>query len=424
MRIDSGGVAMPNILRNVSALTIAQMLYRGVSLVLAIALARYLGVSDQGTYGLIMNYVAVFGAITDLGIANLVIRDMNQRAENAVELVNSYLTLLVSVNTVLYVGSIIIAFASGYSDDVVIGIAWAGLGTLFGGVSAGYYAVLAGKERMKRIAVIQVLITLTIASGFVLVMLLGGRVVPMTIVATAAGVITLVLHAIPARRLVEGIRIRVQFERAYTLLKRGIPFALHVGSYIVLTKIDVVILDALKDTASVGVYTAAARLTYPLTLLSMVTAVAIFPVVSRTVNEERQIAFTLVSKSMRWLFVIGCAIAGIVVTFNESIVLLLYGDAFRASAPLLAILIWYIPVFYSYQVVADLLVAANKVWGIVWITLACLAVNVILNVVLIPQHGAYGAAWTSILTELLRCIALLSFSRVALGFTPFIMRRS
>jgi O-antigen/teichoic acid export membrane protein len=401
---------------NISVLTLAQIFYRLVSLAISFVLARYLGLIEQGAYVLVLSYAAVFGSFADLGIANLVIRDMNQRNADPSELVSSYLSLLVIVNIGLLLASVGWSVVIGYEPRLVVGIALAGLGSLFVGITAAYYAVLAGKVRMRRIALNQVLNTLAIAAGMAIVMLSGGTLVPLTAVAAATGAISLMLHRIPATSLVPGIRLSFHPGRAFALMVRGLPFTLHVGLYVILTRVDVLFVKKLADEYALGVYTAATRLTYPMTIVSMMTAVAIFPVVSRYVYENVARAHGIVLRSMLRLGAIGIAIA-VLVTFGASVIIrMLYGSQFLGAAPVLTIAIWYIPLFYFHQVVSDLLVASNKVWGIVWITVACLVLSVLLNLILIPRHGAFGAAWTTVICEGVRCAAIIIYAVRALGF--------
>ncbi|MDH7515081.1 MAG: flippase [Bacteroidota bacterium] len=404
------------IIGNITALTAAQIFYRLVSLVLSIILMRYLGVREQGVYGLVLNFTAIFGAFADLGISNLVIRDMNQDRFDPSRLISTYLTLLVAANVVLFAAAFATAAALGYEKRVTAAIVLAAAGTVGQGVSSAFYAALVGRERMKRVALLEVAATLVVAAGVTAVVLAGGGVVELAGVSALAGFARLVLFARPVLRLFPGIGLVPDLRRALSLLRRGVPFMLLVGSYALLTRVDVVLIEWLSDEFTLGIYTAAARLTYPLTILSMMTATAVFPVLSRCMVDRSGAAFTLVRSTMLWLAAAGLAVAAPVALLAHEIIPLLAGSAYAPAGNVLRILIWYIPILYLYQVVGDMLVAANRVWGVVAITLVCLAVNFALNTLLIPRYGALGAAVTTIACEALRCAGLLSYARFGLKF--------
>ncbi len=403
---------------NISALTAAQIFYRVVSLALSILLARYLGVREQGLYALVLNFIAMFSAFTDLGISNLVIRDMNQEHDKPAALISSYLWLLAVANLLLFAAAVVTAILFAYESRVTSAIVLAGAGMLVGGISSAFYAALIGRERMKRVAALEVILTLVIVAGMAAVMLTGGGIVELAGVSAAAGIARLLLFGYPALRLFPDIRFRPETARALSMLKRGVPFTLHVGTYVILTRVDVVLLEWLSDGFTLGIYTAAARLTYPMTVLSMMTATAVFPVLSRMVREDRGAAFSMVRSAMRWLSATGAIVAATVAVFAPQIVTLLFGGEYAPAGSVLRILIWYIPILYFYQVVSDLLVAADKVWGIVAVSVACLALNLALNSILIPSYGAHGAAATTIACEAIRCTGLIAYAHAALGFVP------
>ncbi len=411
----SVAVITRRVFQNVSALTLGQLFYRLVMLGVSILLARHLGVVEQGAYALVMNFIAIFAAFSDLGIANLVIRDMNQRSVAPAVLLGQYLTILLFVNGLLLAGAIGTALALGYAPRTVEAIGLAGLGMLFTGLSATFYAGLAGMERMKRIALSETVLTLVLAGGMVVVMLTGGRLIALTVVAAVGGITKLALLAWPATRLIPGVRFNFSLTRIGAMLWRGLPFTLHAGLWVVLTKIDVVLLDTLSDDHTLGYYTAATRLTWPLILVSMMTATAIFPIVSRTITTNPALARALVRRAMRWLLLLGLCIAAPISLLSGWIVGVVFGQEFLPAADLLRIVIWYIPIFYSYQVVSDLLVAADRVWGVVLISAVCLVVNITSNMITIPLHGAFGSAWTAIGCELLRCVLFIAYAWIAVG---------
>jgi O-antigen/teichoic acid export membrane protein len=75
----------------------------------------------------------------------------------------------------------------------------------------------------------------------------------------------------------------------------------------------------------------------------------------------------------------------------------LYGGAkYSDSAPLLAVLVWSeIPIFFA-TTFSNALLAANLQNLVLWPTLAGAAVNIALNLYLIPRWGAMGASWATV----------------------------
>jgi O-antigen/teichoic acid export membrane protein len=80
------------------------------------------------------------------------------------------------------------------------------------------------------------------------------------------------------------------------------------------------------------------------------------------------------------------------------IVRLFYGTQFASAAPLLSILIWSeVPVFFA-TVVLNAMVARNLQRMLPWPTAVGAALNIVLNLTLIPKYSATGAAWATLIS--------------------------
>ena len=81
------------------------------------------------------------------------------------------------------------------------------------------------------------------------------------------------------------------------------------------------------------------------------------------------------------------------------VVHVLYGNQYLPAGPLLAILIWSeIGVFFA-AVVINIMIAKNQQSLLPVPTLVGAAVNVALNLVLIPRYAATGAAWATVISH-------------------------
>jgi O-antigen/teichoic acid export membrane protein len=91
------------------------------------------------------------------------------------------------------------------------------------------------------------------------------------------------------------------------------------------------------------------------------------------------------------------------------IVRVLYGKQFLPAGPLLAVLIWSeIAVFFA-TVVYNVLIAKNQQWLLPIPTLVGAAINIALNLVLIPKYDAAGAAWATLISYTVAWTAVLCF---------------
>ena len=108
---------------------------------------------------------------------------------------------------------------------------------------------------------------------------------------------------------------------------------------------------------------------------------------------------------MIWLYAIVCFIC-----FAQSIcftvmaklvVFILYGAEYDAAVPVLQILVWQLA--FSYMgAIRNIWLLAEEKYSVLWkINMAGAISNVILNALLIPRWGACGAAFASVLTQII-----------------------
>jgi O-antigen/teichoic acid export membrane protein len=154
-----------------------------------------------------------------------------------------------------------------------------------------------------------------------------------------------------------------------------------------------------------GNYVAAVRLTELVNLFPIAVMASMFPILAQTAGEEDRFRQYL-RLSFRSLMAVAFGVCVFVTLFSSLIVRLAYGARFAAAAPLLAVLIWSeVPIFFG-VVVTNGLVAKNLQNYIPFSTGIGAAVNVALNLYLIPRWGAMGSAWATNISYALAGILL------------------
>jgi len=71
--------------KNTGIVITGELIFRLVSLVVTIYLARYLGTAGFGKYSFVFAYLAFFNIITDLGLQTILVREMAREPTRAPE---------------------------------------------------------------------------------------------------------------------------------------------------------------------------------------------------------------------------------------------------------------------------------------------------------------------------------------------------
>jgi O-antigen/teichoic acid export membrane protein len=97
-----------------------------------------------------------------------------------------------------------------------------------------------------------------------------------------------------------------------------------------------------------------------------------------------------------------------VISLAPAVVPAVWGSAYGASVPVVRVLFVGVPFLYMSYVSTFLAQALRLESRVVWIMAAALAFNVSVNAVVIPTWGTVGAAWTTVIGEILLALTLVS----------------
>ena len=161
---------------------------------------------------------------------------------------------------------------------------------------------------------------------------------------------------------------------------------------------DILMLGYFTDAATVGLYHPAAR-TAGLLQALLIAFISIYaPILSQLhskgkVNEMSRIC-KLVS---RWILTFAAPISLIFVLYPIK-VMLLFGPDYMVSAPVLIILTYASFIQAVLSAPGAVLTMAGYTRLALWNSLGALVLNIIMNVILIPRYGIYGAAWATLIS--------------------------
>jgi O-antigen/teichoic acid export membrane protein len=176
-------------------------------------------------------------------------------------------------------------------------------------------------------------------------------------------------------------------------------------------KIDALLLPALAGTAAAGVYAAAYKVSEGAGVISSSFTLALFPRLAR--ESDLSGAYRL---ALRLLLQIALPLAAGIALLSEPIVGIVGGREYLPdSAIALSILICYLPLSYANGLIQYVLIAASRQRLLTAAFLAALVFNVVANFVLIPRFSYVGAAWVTVLSEV---VLLVPFRWAAAQVAP------
>lgn len=216
-------------------------------------------------------------------------------------------------------------------------------------------------------------------------------------------------------------RLRFDWSVLRPLLPRAWPLMASGLLGLVIYNSDLVFLRAFHGTAAVGYYAAAYTLVS--FLLNMGTAynLSLLPTLTR-LGSGTPAQHALYHTSAAQVFAVAMPIAVGGFVLADPIIGLVFGARYPTSGPILALLIWSVPLLLVRSVPVVGLMAHGREDDVLRLTAWAAAGNLALNVMLIPTWGVLGAAASTVVTEVIR-LALAAWYARRLGFSLTGLRR-
>ena len=180
---------------------------------------------------------------------------------------------------------------------------------------------------------------------------------------------------------------------------------LPIGAGIVLSalyfRVDLFLVEFWRGTAAVGLYNAVFRLVEALRLFPAAVLAVALPVLCRAADRRPLTRVTLLVTLSGLALTIGLWFSA------DQVIVLLYGDRYDIAVPVFRILLLGFPLMSLNYALTHQLVGWHRHGFYAAVAAAALAVNVALNVLLIPESGIVGAAWTTVWTEVVVSLGCL-----------------
>lgn len=384
----------------VAVSAMAQLIGKAIHLVLnivaSIALIRYLQPDGYGEYVFVFSFAALFGLLSDFGLAKVAVRDMVREPSSAGVVLGTAMAGRLILAAISFVAAQLALVALGVSADLRIAIAIVSL--LFVteamlSVTAVFQMRLAMQYEALVSVVIQavdtVLILSLIAAGAGLLVIVAAPV--------ASGVVGVVVAYTLVRRRF-ATRLSVEISRLPRLLIEAAPVGLTLVLAVIYLRIDSVLLGLLATPQDVGLYGAAFKPIEYLLLASAVVINTLFPLLARWHRRDAERFATLYWRGTDVLLALALPIPIILFAFAEPIVATFYAPSFLPAAlPLRLLGIGVVLMILSAWQGFTLLSAGRQRITVAY-DLVGLALNLTLNFALIPRFGFVGAAIAALVT--------------------------
>jgi O-antigen/teichoic acid export membrane protein len=406
--LETGQKAAQTLLRNSTFYLGADFLVKVLSFIFNIYVVRELGDARFGAYNTALAYAGIFSILGDLGMTQYAIREIARGRRRADDLFWNLVMirlLLAFVATLFIVASAY--FVAGYPTTMVLGIFLVCVGFFFHAFFGPVVIVMAGKERIDFIAVLDIVIQLFFV-GVGTWVLVSGYSFHSLIIASYLGVPVAALIGLVyiKRTKLAALPFNIEPSTWFALLKYGLPFAMITFTLLAAKDFDTVLLSLWRSPEEVGWYRAAYNLTYKLLFIRGALLSTLTPQMSRYygVSKDRVGKTFNFSFKLLWAFSFPLAVGTTLLAYP--LTTWLYTEEYANSALVLAILIWALPFLNLSSLYGSVATASDKEKGAMKVYVTAALINLAINLIVIPIWGYLGATISTVVTE---AITLLFF---------------
>ncbi|HQB28414.1 MAG TPA: flippase [Paludibacter sp.] len=401
-----------NILNNITWLFFDKFIRLGVGLLVGVWIARYLGPEQFGLLSYALAFVALFSAVANLGLNAIVVRDLVQDSASTDTTMGTSFLLSVFGGLLAFCLSLLaISYARPDDELAKFIVVLLSLLMVFKATDVVRYW-FESQVQSKYVVWMENGLFLVFAAIKIVLIVAEAPLLAFIWALFAEGL--LVSTGLMIVYALQGGEIRAwraQISRVKNLIKDSWPLILSGLAIMVYMRIDQIMLGQMLDDESVGIYSAAVKISEVWYFIPMTIVASVFPSIIEAKKQGEARYYQRLQKLSGLMLLLALA-GAIPMTFLSAwITDLLFGNAYQLAGSVLAIHIW--------SGLFVFLGLASGEWFIIeglqkyyfYRTILGAFVNIGLNFIMIPKFGIIGAAWATVVAQLCSNILFNIFNR-------------
>lgn len=387
------------LVHNASWIIVCRVVQMGLSFLVSILTARYLGPSNFGVINYCHAFFAIFSSICTLGLENIVVKELVHDPNCQGETMGTIILLETGCSILCVISMTFLIGALNKFDSVYILVSFLySLNLLFKGAETINYWYQ--YKLMSKYSSVVSIIAYLIVTAYKIFLLVTGKGIEWFALANAVdGFAVSIMLIILFRKHFQG-KLSFSFLRAKQLLYRSYHFIISGIMVIIYLQTDKIMLKHMLDEATVGCYSVAT--TICTTWIFILTAIidSCRPVLFEKYAKDKEDFYKKLQVLYTVIIYLCFIVAVLFLLFGKFAINLLYGEEYLQSAVFINIISWGTAFSYvgNARNIYSLSVGAEKYEK--HMALIGMVMNIVLNYILISLIGAVGAAIATVITQI------------------------
>jgi O-antigen/teichoic acid export membrane protein len=369
------------------------------------------GNAGYGEYWILFNFSILFNIALDIGLTNYNNRNISQNNSLVTEHFSNLFPLKLILGFVYLAVTLIMGYFNGYDSRYVKLLSILCLNQFLLSFILYLRSNLLGLHQFRTDTFISVMdrFIMIIISYLILKFQVFGikmDIMIFTYIQTISLLITAIIGFIAVYTHLNKFKPSINIKLSINILKKSAPFAILVLLMAFYNRFDSIMLEKIlpKGNAAgngsyeAGVYARAFRLLDSANMIAYLFSVQLLPKFSKMLKEKTKVD-EIVKLSSILLIVPALMVSIIALFYSTEITMLINGHNNDNSSAILSILMFCFPPMASVYIFGTLLTSNGSLKQLNIMALVGVALNIILNFILIPKFYAIGAAYASFITQ-------------------------
>lgn len=384
---------------------IAQML---LSLVVGVLSARYLGPSNFGLISYGSALVSFFMSFCTLGINSIIVKDFFDDPEGQGRSIGSAIVFRMISSLCSAVMVIGVSFLLDYGEwETVLVVALCSASLLFHVFDTINYWFQA--QYRSKVVAIATFIAYAATAVYKIVLLALNKSVFWFAFATSVDYIVLAIVLLIAYKKSKGPKLSFSFQKGKALLGKSYHYILSGMMVSLYGQTDKLMLKQMMSQTEIGYYAVATTLCGMWTFVLTAIIDAMYPSIVESFKQDEKLFEKRNRQLYAIIFYMSVAVSLFFTVFGNLVIQILYGEAYMPTVGPLKMVTWYTAFSFLGVARSAWMVCNNQQKYLKFMYIPAVIVNVLLNFLFIPLWGATGAAFASLVTQILTSILLPLF---------------
>lgn len=395
------------IAKNAGVLLASQVVSYVFSFFYVMYTARYLGAEGYGVLSFAIAFTGIFGVFSDLGISPLIVREIARDESLAVKYVGNIIVIKIFLVMITFGLIALTINILDYPSQTIKVVYLIALSVIIGSISNIFNSVFQAYEGMEYVSVGRVLSSSFMLIGAFFAINFGFDIVGFASIYCVTSLIFLGYSFVICAWKYVSLEIEADFSFWNSTIREALPFGLTSVSGMIYTYIDSIMLSLMKGDEVVGWYSAAYRLVLCLLFIPSIINTVVFPSMSRFYYSSENSLKFMCEKYFKYMIIVAIPIGVGTLLLADRVILLIFGDGYVQSIIALRILIWSLVITFIGSAYMQLHGSINRQIIVAKVSGICVAVNIILNLLLIPKFSYIGASVATVITEFILVMVIL-----------------